>query len=53
MNIETIRFTDLTFDEVDFNLEKELTERLPYLTMLFPNEDFSEYFERFERMKRL
>jgi hypothetical protein len=44
-------FSDLTFDEVDFNLEEELTERLPYLTMLFPAEDFSEYFERFERMK--
>lgn len=44
-------FSDLSFDEVDFNLEEELTERLPYLTMLFPDEDFSEYFERFERMK--
>ncbi len=44
-------FSDLSFDEVDFNLEEELNERLPYLTMLFPDEDFSEYFERFERMK--
>lgn len=44
-------FSDLSFDEVDFNLEEELNERLPYLTILFPDEDFSEYFERFERMK--
>jgi hypothetical protein len=44
-------FTDLSFNDVDFNLQGELTERLPYLTMLFPDEDFSEYFERFEKMK--
>lgn len=44
-------FSDVNLDEVDFNLEDELTERLPYLTMLFPDEDFSEYFDRFEQMK--
>jgi hypothetical protein len=44
-------FTDLSFNDVGFNLEEELTERLPYLTMLFPDEDFSEYFEKFEKMK--
>lgn len=45
-------FADLSLDVVEFNLGEELEERLPYLTMLFPDEDFGEYFERFERLKQ-
>jgi hypothetical protein len=44
-------FSNVNLDDVDFNLEDELTERLPYLTMLFPDEDFSEYFDRLEFLK--
>jgi hypothetical protein len=44
-------FTGLKFKDFDFNLEADLKESFECLEVAFPNEDFSEYYERFESMK--
>lgn len=44
-------FTGLKFKDFDFNLETDLKESFECLEIAFPNEDFSEYYERFRGMK--
>jgi len=44
-------FTGLKFKDFDHDLERDLQESFECLKIAFPDEDFSDYVNRFESMK--